>query len=125
MTKLKRIPIKYVRDRAKSRYVKDDKCYVCGPVEELLDFHHFHTVDVLFDKWIKEKGIKLTTADDVIAVRDDFINEHSHEMFEDAVTICRSCHKKLHSIYGQRPPLTTAAKQRRWLEKQRVKKQQL
>lgn len=120
MSKLKRIPIKYVRDRAKSRYQKDCECYICQS-RDILDFHHFHTVDILFDDWLKKNKIVITSADDVIAVRDRFIEEHSHEMFDDAITLCKKHHKLLHTVYGQRPPLSTAPKQRRWVEKQRLK----
>ena len=56
MSALKRIPIKYVRDRAKSRYEKDSNCYVCG-VGGSLDFHHLYTVDILFDNWLRENKI--------------------------------------------------------------------
>ena len=120
MSKLKRIPIKYVRDRAKSRYVKDSCCYICEN-DEILDFHHFFTVDVLFDNWLNKQGIKISSVEDIIAVRDDFITEHEYEMFEFAITLCRDCHKRLHSIYGQRPPLSTAKKQDRWVKKQKEK----
>ncbi len=121
MSNLKRIPIKYVRDRAKSRYIKDANCYVCG-VEGSLDFHHLFTVDVLFDNWLKSNNIVINTVDDIIAVRDDFIESHTYEMFEYAITLCKPCHKRLHIVYGQRPPLSTAEKQKRWLDKQREKK---
>lgn len=118
MAKLKRLPIKYVRDRAKSRYVKDSCCYICE-ADDRLDFHHLFTVDVLFEKWAKTKNILINSAEDIIAVRDDFIEQHEYEMFEYAKTLCNNCHKRLHTIYGQRPPLSTAPKQERWIEKQR------
>lgn len=121
MSALKRIPIKYVRDRAKSRYVKDSNCYVCG-VDGSLDFHHLFTVDILFDNWLKEKKIVINKVEDIIAVRDDFIAEHEYEMFDYARTLCKKCHQRLHAVYGQRPALSTAAKQERWLDKQREKK---
>lgn len=120
MSKLKRIPIKYVRDRAKSRYVKDSNCYVCGD-DERLDFHHLKTVDVLFENWLREEKIIIETVEDIIAVRDDFIDSHKFEMFDYARTLCKSCHKRLHTVYGQRPALITAEKQARWLDKQRAK----
>lgn len=121
MSKLKRIPIKYVRDRAKSRYVKDSCCYVCGD-DKHLDFHHLYTVDILFDNWLSANKIAINTVDDIIAVRDDFIESHEYEMFEYAKTLCKSCHQRLHVVYGQRPALSTGPKQERWLEKQREKK---
>ena len=120
MSNLKRIPIKYIRDRAKSRYIKASNCYVCK-VDGSLDFHHLFTVDVLLDNWITKNKIIINTAEDVMAVRDEFISEHEYEMFEYARTLCKSCHKRLHTVYGQRPSLSTAAKQERWLDKQREK----
>ena len=120
MSALKRIPIKYVRDRAKSRYAKDSQCYICGDTNQL-DFHHYFTVDILFDNWLKKNKININTAEDIIAVRDDFIAQHNYELFDYAVTICKTHHKRLHTVYGQRPALVTANKQARWVEKQRAK----
>jgi hypothetical protein len=122
MSRLKRIPIKYVRDRAKSRYVKDSHCYVCEAGGSL-DFHHLFTVDILFDNWLLSNKIKIDTVEDIIAVRDDFIESHVYEMFEYAKTLCKKCHQRLHTVYGQRPALTTAEKQERWLDIQRKKNQ--
>jgi hypothetical protein len=121
MSILKRIPIKYVRDRAKSRYEKDSECYVCGTGGSL-DFHHFFTVDILLDNWLQDNKIKVESAEDIIAVRDDFIDSHAYELFEYAKTLCKPCHKRLHTVYSQRPSLATAPKQERWLDKQREKR---
>jgi len=121
MSTLKRIPIKYVRDRAKSRYDKEAHCFVCG-VDGSLDFHHLFTVDILFDNWLRDNKIKIHSAEDIIAVRDDFIESHIFEMFEYAKTLCKICHKRLHAVYGQRPSLATAQKQERWLVKQMDKR---
>lgn len=121
MSKLKRIPIKYVRDRAKSRYVKDSECFICGNTKSL-DFHHLYTVDILFDNWLKQNKIIINTVEDILAVRDRFIEAHTFELFEYAKTLCKGCHKRLHTVYGQRPPLITAEKQERWIEKQREKR---
>ena len=120
MSTLKRIPIKYVRDRAKSRYEKAAHCYVCG-IGGSLDFHHLFTVDILFDNWLKTNKIIINTVEDIIAVRDDFIESHLYEMYEYAKTLCKKCHRRLHTVYGQRPSLLTAPKQERWLDKQREK----
>ena len=121
MSTLKRIPIKYVRDRAKSRYEKEAHCYVCG-IGGSLDFHHLFTVDILFDNWLKTNKIVINTTEDIIAVRDDFIEQHMYEMYDYARTLCKKCHQRLHTVYGQRPALSTAAKQERWLDKQRDKR---
>lgn len=120
MSKLKRIPIKYVRDRAKSRYEKEAECYVCG-IGGSLDFHHLYTVDIMFDNWLDANKIIINNAEDIIAVRDDFIESHLYEMYDYARTLCRGCHKRLHAVYGQRPTLSTAPKQERWLDIQRAK----
>jgi len=120
MSKLKRIPIKYVRDRAKSRYVKEALCYVCG-VGGSLDLHHTNTVDILFDNWLKAKKITINSVEDILEVRDDFIEDHNHELYNLVKTLCRNCHKRLHTVYGQRPALSTAPKQERWLDKQKLK----
>ena len=41
---LKRDLVKYVRDKAKSKYKKEAECYICGSTENL-DFHHFYGFD--------------------------------------------------------------------------------
>lgn len=120
MSVLKRIPLKYMRDRAKSRYIKAPNCYICR-ASGSLDFHHLFTLDILFDNWISKNKIQIDTAEDIMAVRDEFIAEHEYELFDYARTLCKACHKRLHTVYGQRPALTTAAKQERWLDKQREK----
>ena len=121
MAKLKRIPIKYVRDRAKRRYAKATNCKICD-IDGSLDFHHYFTVDILFDNWLQQEKLIISSVEEIIAVRDDFIDSHIYEMFDYAVTLCRSCHKRLHTVYGQRPSLSTAPKQERWVEIQRLKR---
>ena len=121
MNDLKRLPVKYIRDRAKSAYKKGSECYVCGTTEEL-QFHHFYTVDLLWNKWAKCSGIEINSVEDILAHRDNFIAEHQKELYEDTVTLCWNCHnKRLHGIYGQKPPLSTAEKQRRWCDRMRRK----
>ena len=46
MPKLKRDIVKYVRDKAKSRYEKASECRICG-TNERLDFHHFYSLTLL------------------------------------------------------------------------------
>lgn len=121
MANLKRLEVKYLRDRAKSRYEKGSKCEICGTTEEL-QFHHLHTLDLLWEKWKREKGIKIADVDDILAVRDDFIAEHEYELYTATATLCKECHNfKLHKLYGKTPALSTAPKQRRWIDKQREK----
>lgn len=113
----KRDPIKHVRDKAKSAYEKGTECAVCG-VSEDLELHHFHSLTILFEKWAKSKGYPLETDEDVLAVRDEFIDAHKVELYDMVVTLCNQHHVKLHSVYGPKPAPTTAAKQARWIAKQ-------
>lgn len=120
MAALKRDKIKYIRDAAKSAYDKGTSCEVCGSTENL-DFHHFYSLTPLFNRWCKTKGIIIKTEEDILDIRDRFIQEHNEELYAHAVTICHSLHQKLHSIYGKHPSLATAKKQMRWIEKQKEK----
>lgn len=117
---LKRDPIKYVRDRAKAAYEKGTECRICGTTEEL-DFHHYYTLTPLFNKWCKTNKISIVTEEDILAVRDRFIKEHHDELYNQTVTLCHTHHMHLHSIYGKDPILSTAPKQKRWVEIQREK----
>ena len=117
---LKRDLVKYVRDRAKSKYQKSTYCFICGS-EENLDFHHFYGLTELLDIWVRKNKLTISTAEDIMNVRDQFIEEHMEELYDEAVTLCHTHHLKLHSIYGKRPKLITGPKQKRWVEKQRDK----
>jgi hypothetical protein len=117
---LKRDLIKYVRDRAKAKYKKDSKCFICGTNKEL-DFHHFFGLTELLEQWIKNNRVVIKTEEDILVQRDIFIEDHLTELYDEAVTLCHSHHLKLHSIYGKRPKLVTAEKQKRWVVKQRDK----
>jgi len=117
MVKLKRYCIKYIRDRAKSGYVKDDKCFICNEFDDL-DFHHFYTLTLLLKRWRLKNKVE---DEDILEWRDVFIAQHSPELYEHAVTLCHIHHMKLHSIYGKNPNLGTAKKQARWVNIQREK----
>lgn len=117
---LKRDPIKYVRDKAKAKYVKDTSCYICGTTEKL-DFHHYYTLTPLFNKWLKSNRLSINSEQDILGVRDRFIAEHLPELYDHAVTICNDHHMQLHSVYGKDPALGTAKKQMKWVEIQREK----
>ena len=114
---LKRDVTKYVRDRAKNGYDKGSSCEICGSTEKL-DFHHFYSVSLLIKNWMSETG---NLGKDVLDWRDQFIEEHRKELYDDTVTLCHDHHLKLHSIYGSFPSLGTAKKQQRWVIKQREK----
>lgn len=120
MSGLIRDPVKFVRDRAKSRYNKDTICAISGSTENL-DFHHYYSLTPLFTIWARKNKYSIKTDDEVIAVRDQFIAEHEYELFEAAVTLTHEWHMRLHKVYGKAPSLVTAHKQMRWVEKQRVK----
>lgn len=116
----KRIPTKWIRDRAKSAYTKQDHCYICGTNQDL-ELHHTHSVTLLLERWAAKHGHDLSTDDAVLAIRDEFIAEHHKEIYEEVFTLCNKHHVKLHGVYGKAPPLSSAAKQRRWIELQREK----
>lgn len=118
--KRKRDPVKWVRDRAKSAYEKKPECAICGTTEDL-ELHHFHSLTLLFEKWAKANNLPIDTDDEVIAVRDDFIQQHHKHLYLDVVTLCNAHHVKLHIIYGPSPAPTTASKQPRWVAKQAIK----
>lgn len=117
---MNRIPIKWVRDKAKSRYEKGTACEICDSTQEL-DFHHYYTLTPLFEKWCKVNKISISTDDEVVNVRDQFIAEHDKELYHDTVTLCHTHHMQLHSVYGKDPSLATADKQKRWVVIQREK----
>lgn len=116
----KRLAVKHVRDRAKSAYEKSSECHICGSIEEL-ELHHTNSLSLLFDKWAKEMGYDISTDAGVLAVRDEFIEEHRSEIYEEVFTLCAKHHKNLHRVFGISPPLHTAQKQGRWIERQKAK----
>lgn len=115
-----RIPVKWVRDKAKAAYDKKDTCYICGTAEDL-ELHHLRSITILLDMWATSKGYNISTDEGILAVRDQFIAEHLKEIYEDVFTLCNRHHVKLHSIYGKKPALATADKQARWINVQRTK----
>ena len=117
---LKRDLVKYVRDKAKSQYKKDTECYICGS-QENLDFHHYNGLTELLDIWLRKNKLIITEEADILNLRERFIEEHSKELYDEAVTLCHEHHLQLHSIYGKRPKGVTARKQARWVGIQREK----
>jgi hypothetical protein len=116
----KRIAIKWVRDGAKSAYVKESECYICATSEDL-ELHHCHGMQNLWDKWIKDNKYIADTDDQVKELREQFINEHHTQLYIDVFTLCSLHHRKLHAVYGKSPPLSTAKKQVGWVNTQKEK----
>ena len=117
---LKRDLVKYVRDKAKSKYKKDTHCYICGSTENL-DFHHFYGLTELLETWLHKNEITITQEQEILELREQFIKENEEKVYTHAVTLCHNHHLRLHGIYGKRPKLVTATKQQRWVEIQRNK----
>jgi len=116
----KRVAIKHVRDRAKSAYVKQDHCFICGS-EDDLELHHTTSLTLLFDKWAKDNNYDISTDEGVIAVRDEFIEAHYSQIYYEVFTLCNKHHVLLHSVYGKAPSLSSSSKQNAWIEKQKAK----
>lgn len=117
-----RIPVKWIRDGAKSAYTKDTHCFVCATTQDL-ELHHLLSMTLLLERWCRVNNITLTTDEQVLAIRDEFIAAHHHEIYNQVYTLCNTHHVRLHQVFGKAPGLTTAAKQQRWLELQRDKVQ--
>lgn len=116
----KRIPVKWIRDGAKSAYEKQNHCYICSSQTDL-ELHHTHSITLLLDRWCQREGIKLETDSEVLAIRDKFIDVHKQEIYEWVYTLCSQHHIRLHQIFGKAPDLLSAHKQQRWIELQREK----
>jgi hypothetical protein len=118
--KFKRDLVKYVRDKAKSKYSKSNQCYICGDPNNL-DFHHYYGLTELLESWLKENDIEISTEQEILNIREIFIEKNKEKIFDEAVTLCHKHHLKLHSIYGKKPKLIHAEKMKNWVEKQRIK----
>lgn len=116
----KRIPVKWVRDRAKAAYEKKECCYVCGTKDDL-ELHHLHSVTILLNNWSEKNGYDITTDKGILEVRDQFISEHHKELYDMVYTLCNQHHVKLHGVYGKAPSPTSVDKQARWIEIQKTK----
>jgi hypothetical protein len=116
----KRIPVKWVRDRAKAAYDKKSQCFVCDTDKDL-ELHHLHSITILLETWAARKGYDISTDEGILAVRDEFIAEHRVELYDKVYTLCNPHHVALHSIYGKAPAVGSEPKQQRWIELQRSK----
>lgn len=115
-----RIPVKWVRDRAKAAYEKASTCYICGTAEEL-ELHHFNSITLLLEKWATAKKYDISTDDGILAVRDEFIEEHRLELYDQVRTFCNKHHVALHRVFGKAPPLNSVERQERWVNIQKDK----
>lgn len=115
-----RIPVKWVRDKAKAAYEKKGCCHICGTNEDL-ELHHTHSITILLEDWAKRKGYDISTDEGILAVRDEFIEQHHKQIYEDVFTLCNKHHVMLHGVYGKKPAKGTEEKQARWIERQKAK----
>ena len=117
---LKRQLIKYVRDRAKHAYKKKPYCEICGSDggDIPLDLHHYSSMTLMLEAWLRKNKLNPTTASEIMAVRDACIEEHKVQIYDKVVTLCHKHHEALHRIYGAKPLLPTATKQEAWVKKQ-------
>jgi len=116
----KRIPVKHVRDKAKSAYEKQDHCYICNTAQDL-ELHHLHSITLLLERWAQQCGYDISTDEGILAVRDEFISSHHAELYDQVYTLCNPHHVALHGVYGKAPQPGSEPKQARWIEIQREK----
>ena len=115
-----RIPVKWVRDKAKAAYEKKSECFICDKTQDL-ELHHLHSVTILLERWAEQKGYDISTDEGILAVRDEFIQEHHDELYAQVYTLCNQHHIALHGVYGKAPKPGSEAKQARWIGIQREK----
>jgi len=122
MKKLKRFPIKYIRDYIKKDYKLRDECFICG-CSDKLELHHLFSVSELFRKWCdKNKILSIDTVEEINHYRVRFSKDCAEELSHDNLfTLCSKHHKLLHSIYGQTYSNHLTVKIKNWLEIQRLK----
>jgi len=123
-TSMARIPVKWVRDKAKAAYEKAETCWICGTTQDL-ELHHFHSVTLLLNSWAVKKGYDISTDSGILAVRDEFIAEHHDELYNQVRTLCNSHHVRLHAVFGKAPAAGSEARQARWCDRQQAKAQGL
>lgn len=119
-TKYKRSSIAIMRDGIKAHYKKGSCCAICNSSEEL-ELHHYHTVALLVKNFAKELQLDFNDEEIVLSNRTAFYEKYWHELVEDTVTLCVEHHRLLHKVYTKEPALSTAKKQKNWVEKQKNK----
>jgi hypothetical protein len=116
----RRIPVKWIRDRAKGAYTKQPHCYICQSSTDL-ELHHTHSITLLLERWCAMHNLVLDTDELVLAHRDQFISDHRSEIYDLVYTLCNTHHVRLHSVFGKAPSLLSASRQSRWIDIQRDK----
>lgn len=114
----KRVAVKWIRDRAKSAYEKQDHCYICGGSVDL-ELHHLASINYLLERWAAQHNHDISTDSGVLSIRDEFIQQHHQEIYVDVYTLCNRHHVELHGVYGKSPLPHTVPLQQRWLERKR------
>lgn len=115
-----RIPVKWVRDKAKKAYEKQDHCYICNCSNDL-ELHHTNSITTLLENWASKCNYDISTDEGILAVRDEFIETYRKELYDDVYTLCNRHHVMLHGIYGKKPLENSTDKQARWIEIQKSK----
>lgn len=116
----KRIAVKWVRDKAKSAYEKQECCFVCGTDKDL-ELHHLHSITLLLESWAQTKGYDISTDESICLVREEFIKDHHVELYDLVYTLCNTHHVALHGVYGKTPKPGSEQRQARWIEIQKQK----
>ena len=119
---LKRFPVKYIRDYIKKKYKKNDECFICN-LTNTLEFHHLFSVSELFNSWCIKNSIKnITTVEEIKKYREQFELDNLWELSnENALTLCKQHHERLHNIFGQRYANSMVPKVKNWVRIQKEK----
>lgn len=115
----KRIAVKWIRDKAKRAYEKADHCFVCGTHQDL-ELHHLYSITWLLETWAEKNHYDISTDAGILAVRDEFIEQHNVELYDLVYTLCNPHHVRLHQVYGKSPSPLSVPKQKTWLEYQKA-----
>ena len=107
---------KYIRDGVKSQYKYADCCEICKTTEKL-ELHHYFTIFFLLEKFLKTHD-EPSTDEQRLLFRAEFIEMFKTELVDETVTLCETHHTLLHKLYGSKPALYTASKQKLWVVKQ-------
>lgn len=115
-----RIPVKWIRDKAKAAYEKQGFCYICQATQDL-ELHHLHSITLLLNRWAERKHYDISTDAGILAVRDEFIQEHQVELYDEVYTLCNPHHVALHGVFGKAPAQGSESRQARWIDLQKAK----